>query len=168
MREIDSKNQIWFMKDGGVTKIGLTKSFLDSLDGCWQIMPANMVVFKKKAPLLTVETNDTLISIMSPVAGNMLHFNEDALDFPDQLEEDTIILELHDGEVPERGAPAPAINVDWAMQQERARQNLINQGVVPPDWAFNQMPIRPARGAGLAEIRGNPVRINYGDAEEQF
>lgn len=95
MREVDSKNQIWFIQDGAVTRIGFTQSFIESLDQCWQVLPANLQSFKKKAPMLTVETNDALISIMAPVAGTLVRFENTARDFPDQLTADTVIMELN-------------------------------------------------------------------------
>lgn len=94
MRQTNKLNQIWFTNDKGRVQIGFTRSFLDSLDECWNILPAHTKKFKAKAPLLTVETNDALISIMSPVTGTLYNYDTKMRDFPDQLTEESIIMEL--------------------------------------------------------------------------
>lgn len=96
-RQTDDKNQVWYKKEGTAITIGFTKDFLTSLDQCWHILPASLEQFKPKAPLLTVETTDALISIMSPVAGNFMQFSQRAQNFPDKLTEDDVVLELREG-----------------------------------------------------------------------
>lgn len=122
MRNVDSKNQIWFMQENRVTKIGFTRDFLNSLDECWQILPANLRQFKEKAPMLTVETNDGLMSILSPVTGPMIEFNDAARDFPDSLTDETVILTIGEGTAARRAQAAPNLDDD-------AHINLQGAGV---------------------------------------
>jgi glycine cleavage system H lipoate-binding protein len=95
-RQVDSKNQIWFEKQEQVTTIGFTQTFLNSLDQCWHILPANTEKFREKSPLLTVETNDALVSILSPVSGSFLEFTAKAQNFPNKLTEGDVIIKLSD------------------------------------------------------------------------
>lgn len=113
-RQTNDRNQIWFEKEGQVTKIGFTQEFLNSLDQCWHILPANMERFREKSPLLTVETNDALISILSPVTGSFMNFTTKAQDFPNKLTTNDVVLEVTEGQVrrpepqalrPNTGAP---------------------------------------------------------------
>lgn len=97
-------NQIWYEKNGDVILMGLTRSFLDTLDECLHIIPTSGVSVKEKSPLFTVETNDCLVSILSPVSGSFLSWNDRATNFPDKLTESDVIIRLSSKEV----APAPS------------------------------------------------------------
>ncbi len=90
----DSLNQIWYEQEGRQIKVGLTSDFLNQLDECWHILPAHSHHIKEKSPLLTVETNDGLMSILSPVSGNVLRWETRATNFPDKLTSNDIILVL--------------------------------------------------------------------------
>jgi glycine cleavage system H lipoate-binding protein len=123
MRKYNSKNQIWYDESDESVRIGFTQSFLDTLDQCWHILPSNTEKFKLKAPLLTVETNDALISIMSPVAGNFMNYSDKAQNFPDRLIESDVIMELSLRPVvrPQVARqPVPRI-ADWAEEPIQAR-----------------------------------------------
>ena len=91
---VNDLNQIWVEQDNELVKIGFTRNFLDTLDQCWHILPANNKKFKSKMPLMTVETNDGLVSILSPVDGFLQEFAHKAQDFPDRLTEDDVILRI--------------------------------------------------------------------------
>lgn len=137
MRKVDAKNQIWYLQNGEVVQLGFTKSFIDSLDQCWHILPANTEQVKKKSPLFVVETSDAMISIMSPLEGYVRMYNEVAHDFPDQLTENTVIMELVSAEpvraVNMRGAdavPLPPANWDFgdvAAQPVLAEGDILRQ-----------------------------------------
>ena len=90
----DALNQIWYEQDGKQVKVGLTRNFLDTLDECWHILPANTRAIKAKSPLMTVETNDSLVSVLSPVSGNVVRWETRATNFPDQLTENDVIMVL--------------------------------------------------------------------------
>lgn len=87
-------NQIWYKTDGDTIRMGLTRSFLDQLDECWHILPPNGRIIKEKSPLFTIETNDSLVSVLSPVAGNFLSWNDRATNFPDKLTDMDVLIEL--------------------------------------------------------------------------
>jgi hypothetical protein len=141
-RQVNDTNQIWYERQDQTVKIGFTKSFLEGLDQCWHILPANLERFKAKAPLLTVETNDALISILSPVAGNFMQYSDKAQNFPDKLTEEDVILELRDGPVPQRQQEAPQVAApDGRVMFGDAPQAGIN-------WDMN-----PAHDALLERIR---------------
>lgn len=93
-KQVDARNQIWYEQQDNLVKIGFTKAFLQDMDQCWHILPANLTKFRSKAPLLTVETNDALISIMSPVSGNFMQYSHKAQNFPDKLTEDDVVVEI--------------------------------------------------------------------------
>ncbi len=112
MRKVDAKNQIWYTQDGEVVKLGLTKSFIDSLDQCWHILPANTEQVRKKSPLFVVETNDSMISIMSPLEGYVNMYNMDAQDFPDRLDENTVLMELVSNEPVRQVVPPDGLRFD--------------------------------------------------------
>lgn len=136
-KQVDSKNQIWFeQNEQGVTRIGFTRSFLDGMDQCWHILPAGRGKFREKSPLMVVETNDSLISILAPIAGNFGEWSTKAQNFPNKLTEDDVVIELRkertvqidpvEEDEPVAGAPQAAIN--WAagpgdvMAQIRAQE----------------------------------------------
>lgn len=98
----DALNQIWYEQDGKQVKVGLTRSFLDQLDECWHILPGNLRNIKAKTPLMTMETNDGLIPIMSPVSGNVVRWETRATNFPDQLTEEDVIMVLTSEKVAEK------------------------------------------------------------------
>lgn len=163
-KQYDSKNQIWFKQEDNTVKIGFTKSFLEGMDQCWHILPANLSKFRSKSPLLTVETNDSLISIMSPVSGNFMQYSDKAQNFPDKLTEDDVVVEIGMG-----AAARPPQVMDEAVRQDNNNwnnpplgiQDLIRaearaaqmQAVAgldrgrifagPPEAAVDQMAVRP-------------------------
>lgn len=147
-KQFNSQNQIWYEHQDNVVKVGFTKSFLDSLQQCWHILPANLQRFREKSPLMVVETNDTLISIMSPVAANFSEWSDKAQNFPDQLTENDVVLQLRQGvaapmpvEPTIRGdmdwavdEPAPMLEVQIAEMREReaqARRRIMGQAAAP-------------------------------------
>lgn len=95
MKTTNTKNEIWFKEEGNIVLVGFTSSFLDQLDGCWQILPATRRMFKKNAPLLTVETNDGLYSVSAPFSGTLMDISQQAQNFPDQLTEDSVVMTIN-------------------------------------------------------------------------
>lgn len=125
MRKLDSKNQIWYTEQEGGYQIGFTKSFLEGLDQCWYIMPAHAERFKLKSPLLTIETNEMIFSILSPVTGFFQQMENKAQNFPDKLTENDIVLHLT--KVAQRAAPEP---MRWDAHAVIAQQR-VNMDVWP-------------------------------------
>jgi glycine cleavage system H lipoate-binding protein len=134
-KQVNTKNQIWFEQNDNVVTVGFTRQFLELMGECWHIVPANMERFRAHAPLMVVETNDSLISIKSPVAANFTSFNAKAQNFPDQLTEDDVILEMRVGPAQRRDRDAvPQMAVidelegGWAP---RPNQLALNGGNAP-------------------------------------
>lgn len=91
---VNALNQIWHEERENTITIGLTRDFLNSLDECWHILPTTQAEIKVKTPLFTLETNDGLLSILSPVKGFLHHWNDQATNFPDKLTENDPIITL--------------------------------------------------------------------------
>jgi glycine cleavage system H lipoate-binding protein len=89
--KVNEKNQIWFKEDNGNVLIGFTDSFLDIVNSCWHVTPSNKENLQADNPLMTIETNEALFTVSSPVEGRIVSFNEIAQNFPDQLKTDDVI-----------------------------------------------------------------------------
>ncbi len=124
-KEVDAKNQIWFEKEGKVVRLGLTRNFLDTLTECWHILPSNMKQIKQRAPLLTIESNDGLISLLSPVTGNLQNWDNKAANFPEKLTEDDVIVTLTSDVVEKAMSPT-------LEERQAAVRRLAEAGIAPP------------------------------------
>lgn len=133
MKTVSKDGRTWFEKRDGKTYVGFTKVFLESLDGCWHIIPAanNRTSVKEDAPLCAVETNEGLFSVPSPVTGIISVFENQAMNFPDKLQEETTVAVMSDPKQVEE-------EIANAEQQRRGELNRYlerlgaNQQVV--DW----------------------------------
>lgn len=99
----ETRGPIWVQtnKDGTVS-VGLTAEFVRSKMGeCFHIMQADLDDVIINQPMLVFETNDGLESVKSPVTGSVLQFNRRAVDFPDKLTEEEVILTIR----PKRQTP---------------------------------------------------------------
>lgn len=87
---------IWAITEpNGRVNIGFTKECIDGkLNECFHVLPADLKKVTSKAPLLVLETNDGLQSIKSPVAGDVVFFNDKARDFPDRLVENDVVVTI--------------------------------------------------------------------------
>lgn len=97
MSERSEIGNIWVLRNGESTKIGFTRSFINSLNHCWHIMPGNVRQVKEKSPLLAIESHEGLISVPSPVTGNVVFWNDKASNFPEKLTEEDVIVEIGAG-----------------------------------------------------------------------
>jgi glycine cleavage system H lipoate-binding protein len=89
------RGEIWFQEEKGTVNIGFTKEFIQTvLTECYHITQAAFVLLVKDRPMLTIETNEGLKVIRSPVNGTVTFFSTDARDFPDRLTEDTIVVSI--------------------------------------------------------------------------
>lgn len=89
------RDKIWYVDDGKLVKIGFNRDFLVGLQAeCWHIMPANTKSVKEKAPLVTVENNEEMYSIPSPVSGYVMEFSQKASNFPDKLVETDVVVKI--------------------------------------------------------------------------
>lgn len=132
MKKIDAKNQLWYIENGSLVQVGLTRSFLDILDECWHIFPANTTSITAKAPLLTVETNDGLVSLASPVTGHVVNWDMKAANFPDKLTEDDIILTLSTDKKTKQVEPInPMSWMEFAVPAATARRAVYANAATP-------------------------------------
>jgi glycine cleavage system H lipoate-binding protein len=142
-KQVNSKNQIWFEQNDNVVTVGFTRQFLELMGECWHIVPANMERFRAHAPLMVVETNDSLISIKSPVAANFTSFNAKAQNFPDQLTEDDVVLEMRVGPAQRRerdAVPQMAVIDEREGGWATGHQFALNGGNAP-QIAVNEDPV---------------------------
>ena len=164
--KITSKDgKTWFEKKPTSVEVGFTKEFLAELDTCWHMLPAavRQTPIKEGQPLCSIETNDGLFSVPSPVSGIIAFFDNRAMNFPDKLTEETILCSLAEKAVPE------------TAQQQEINQFLAELGAIEAPRAAQpriRPAIRPAQGAaGIAQVApvGNwaaqPLRF-FDDAQE--
>lgn len=161
MRQTNDKNQIWFERQDQETNIGFTQDFLNSLDQCWHILPANLETFREKSPLLTIETNDALISIVSPIKGNFFEFSPKAQNFPTKLTENDVVMQLRHGPVVQRqeapaavaGGALRGINEMMMADLRRQRERIADVAMDPPAIQNRHAVVQQARER-IAGLRG--------------
>lgn len=148
MKTVNDKNQIWFERTNNVVAIGFTQAFLDGLDQCWHILPANLTRFREKAPLMVVETNDNLISIMSPVTAHFAQWADKAQNFPYMLNENDVVLEMNVTEARKTPGRASTIQVNPFAAQEF----MVRAADPQIQWEVNE------RAGEVAEARAMDMR----------
>ena len=88
-------DDIWVQEGKGTVDIGFTQLFIDRILGeCYHITQASSVMMTKDRAMLTIETNEGLKVIRSPVTGTVSYFNTHARDFPDRLTEDSVVISI--------------------------------------------------------------------------
>ena len=100
MKETSKDGRIWFEKKGTEVQIGFTSNLLSELEDCWHLLPAasNKTEIKENQPLLSVETNDGLFSVPTPVSGIITFFDNKAMNFPQKLTTDDVVCVVTDAE----------------------------------------------------------------------
>lgn len=151
MKTYSKDGKTWFERqEDGKTYVGFTEEFLASLDGCWHMMAAGgkRTEIKEGQPLCAVETNDGLFSVASPIAGVISVFDNAAMNFPEKLTDDSVVVHMTDkpeekktlqeqlddvlAEMPVprgRAAQAAIRQVDW-QQMAAAPQRFNDDGAV--------------------------------------
>lgn len=102
-------DHIWYTDDGKMVNVGFTRSFLDRMAECWHVMPAHTSRVREKSPLITIESNEEMFSIPSPITGNIRNFSDKASNFPDRLVETDVICQIVRGEAAKVGAKTKAV-----------------------------------------------------------
>lgn len=95
--EIDKSGRIWYLKEkGDLIRIGLTQSTIDEIrEECWHILPNfRAKPLKEGVPLFSFETNDRLVSVITPFAGYLVDFSDKAQNDPQMLTEDEPIATI--------------------------------------------------------------------------
>lgn len=167
----DSKNQIWFEKDGDIVRVGFTNNFLAQMDECWHILPAGKQV-KEKDPLMAVETNDGLLSIRSPATGYIMDFSDKAMNFPDKLTAEDVVVCVNGGKKPAEAAKIKKTSTGLTLANVQLPvggfEPMINfderdDGAIAPAQQRERRPViidDAVRGFGLAPLTGNaPNRV---------
>ena len=153
-------SKIWTVVEGNYVKVGFERSFLNQMDQCWHIMPAQARgVLRAKHPLLVVETNDEVISIPSPVEGTVHHFNDKARNFPDKITETDTIITINT-----KVTKAAAEKTVSERPQQRAQAVPIPPPAAAPapqrffvnDWPANPA-AQPMPGAVGDQVAPRPV-----------
>lgn len=142
MSDKQVRGPIWFTDDGKVVNVGFTNDFLKRMEECWHVMPANTRTVREKAPLITIESNDEMYSIPSPISGNILSFSQTASNFPDKLKEGDIVCSITREEIKKQAkAKATAPNFDFnGVQQFEVPVGLAPRRFVAQ---FEPMPVPP-------------------------
>lgn len=93
-------DDIWSHEVNGTINIGFMQSFIDRILGeCYHITQSSLELVTKNKAMLTIETNEGLKVIRSPVTGTVVYFNNTARDFPDRLTEETVVITIRPKQV---------------------------------------------------------------------
>lgn len=159
-REYNKKHQIWYETEGDVVKVGFTTNFLTEMAECWHIVPSTNGEVREKSPLMAVETNDCLLSIQSPASGMVQEFNPKALNFPDRLTSDDIILMINKKAVAVQEEVAPVVQDRWVLPQ------AVLRGNDPIDWGAltTAAPLRGLGDTRVAPVPADPLRTLRNEA----
>lgn len=129
MKTISKDGNTWHQKNAaGTIDVGFTKQLIQALEECWHILPAasNKVTIKVDQPLCSVETNDGLFAVTSPVDGVISFFDNRAINFPDKIGEETIIAQISaNAETETRSAVDIALEQLRQMEMEQAARRGI-------------------------------------------
>ena len=124
--------EIWYQEVNGTVNMGFTKEFIHTvLTECFHITQASFVMLVKDRPMLTIETNEGLKVIRSPVTGMVTIFSTDARDFPDRLTEDTVVVSIKlksvavPGKKAERTKYEPTQHIDEWLQRNAPPVNYL-------------------------------------------
>ena len=164
MKTVSKDGRTWFEVREGKTYVGFTKAFLDTLDGCWHIIPAASArtTVKENAPLCAVETNDGLFSVPSPVTGIISVFEHAAMNFPDKLSAEMHVATVVDKQQEEVEAPAEGARLLFGDEvRARINANLAQLNAQPeaPRAEFRQNLDFFANAGGAVEVNArNPRR----------
>ena len=161
MKETSKDGRIWFEKKGTEVNIGFTSSLLSELDDCWHLLPAasNKQEIRENQPLLSVETNDGLFSVPTPVSGIITFFDNKAMNFPQKLTTDDVVCVVKDAEEVRKQKAA----ADDALREALAAHAAAVEARMAADAqrAQAQQPNRIRLGAWAEEgVAGGAQRVN--------
>lgn len=129
---------IWTEKqENGTINIGFTQQFINrKMAECFHVLQADVRKIDKDGPLFVIETNEALESIKSPITGSVSYYNNKALNFPDRLKENDIIMTL----IP------PGVTLEKNKEKIERYENIaewlnqpINMNVPEPNWVQMQL-----------------------------
>lgn len=137
-KQVVGKGDVWIdqSSSGNTTRIGFTQAFLDKhLKECWHVIPQKGKV-SKGGVLVSLETNDGLVPVESPLDGVVSSINNTAINFPEKLTADTNVVVIRTGAAKEKEpAKVQARVLDWdevEMPRDNAIEEFEAQRVMPP------------------------------------
>lgn len=155
MKLVSKDGRTWFQKNKeGKTEIGFTNDFLRDLDECWHIMAGatSKVAIKEAQPLCSVETNDGLFSVASPVSGVISFFNTKAMNFPDKITSEEVIAVV--AEKAEEERDALTIALDHLRQMEAMEAEMPVRAEAPQP----RHRLQPRQARQFVGIPGQPAQ----------
>ena len=163
MKIVSKDGRTWVeKKQDGKISVGFTRALLDELGECWSILPAASakVEVKEGQPFCSVETNDGVFCVKSPVKGLISFFSPEAVNFPDRLTEEQAIATMREKteqddfvevpEAPAQGLARPLFNLD----REALNQQLADLQAIGGARGVN------ARNAPNLDPTMGPVRLD--------
>lgn len=167
MKETSKDGRVWFEKKGTEIQIGFTANLLSELDDCWHLLPAasNKQEIRENQPLLSVETNEGLFSVPTPVSGIITFFDNKAMNFPQKLTTDDVVCVVKDAEEVRKQRAAADEELRRALEAHAAqveqrnaadRIRMQQQAVEIQGWAQQA----PMPGAAEVVNRLNPRAFN--------
>lgn len=102
------EGNIWVRANGDSAEVGFVPEFLKMFqEEGWNVIP-NTGSIKKGQPLMAVETNDSLLSIISPVDGEVQEVAFHAQNSPEKLTTDCRVLTIFTGKKVVKKKPTTA------------------------------------------------------------
>lgn len=167
VRQQDSSNRLWFETLGTNTMIGFTKPFLEIVNSSWHVLQNGVGSVKKDAPLLSVETDDALFAVPSPLDGEIITFSDKAQNYPDKLTEDDVVCIVSSLPAQKaKKAPARKLPERMILDDDLLALLQVEEPVLPnpnPNnhigsiWATSGIPALPIRHQEFADWANGPV-----------
>lgn len=193
-KQVTDTGELWSSEtQTGNVQLGFTQSFLNKhQQECWHIIP-QLGKVKKGMVLMSLETNDGLVPVKAPFDGDIVTFENDALNFPEKLTEDTgvIVLRLQKEEpkkaadylkkdnkpkktAPDVRAATPLADAARARQAEIVRPRRQENRTFTMEWDRAEAVVRMREDARrMAEAarrwaEENPLPPAPRDRDEEF
>jgi glycine cleavage system H lipoate-binding protein len=139
-KQVTACGKLWYREEDKKVSIGFMPGFLEQVRECWHVTPAALKRVNEKSPLLSVETDDALFSVHSPVSGEIYTFNDKASNFPDQLTEEDVVCVI--GPERAKAASLKGRTLNWDVH---LLDDLAQRGAVAdvPNMRNNIHPVNP-------------------------
>jgi len=167
-KDVTPDGRLWFTTNtnatgASVAQVGFTKLLLDEVrDECWSIIPSHSFV-RRGQPLFAIETNDALLSIVSPFDGRVSGIDFQAQNCPDKLTEDSVVLTIICGE---SAKPSPKV---VSPELRPGRQPVLqNMGIDAFDQALDRVLEERAREGANIIGRVDEDRDEHDDNAEAW
>lgn len=165
----EKDGRLWYEEvTPGNYHIGLTDEILSRVrNECWSIIP-NVGNIKKGQPLFAIETNDELLSILSPFTGRVLDVEFAAQNSPEKLTSATRIVTFGTGARKVAPPPPPPGEPAFAPAPRAAVRPRVNRLGEPAGGLINWAQLEQGIVADQAHQellrRANEIRDRNGRA----